>query len=647
MESNNIQQDYYIEYYEAVDEILNCYLETCQLPSFVATVLFEKSFSLKEPYNKLRSEGMAACDAKEFVRNKLIPDFRIEKASIMPDVIIPMPDLLKSLGNRLVVYVYNSRQLNYLCPLIETINRPLLLLCEQSVDIALEMPEYVEAIDLDYSIIEGIGLNNDPITKKISKYFILLNSLMRSSKVDGVIVLEGCHFQEQMLGEIAKNINIPSIALQQGWPSLMHTMFRRLPYTHFLTWGKVFNNLWKVYSPKTEFISTGYPYPVKAKYGSAISFFLQSPLFISSESYYEIMIELIGETAKRFSDRIVLVREHPEFRMSKKKLDKLREFFNVKIATEYPLEEVFSLSEIVVSHFSSSLIEGLVHNCIPIVFDPTTDSNYIPNVESLGIGCMSKNFSDFFDKITRVQLIKDDYLKAIASQQTSFFSAFGHEAALNQAEIVNKIAPLQNDQIALGRLNIGCGKNVIVGWLNADLYTVDPNVLQMDASKHFPFADESLNYIFSEHMFEHLDLIGQQSMMAECYRTLNFGGVLRIAMPDFEFLIGLVNNPDIEINRKYLDWSYNRFVARNVNFRVPHCDYPVYVVNNFMHDWGHQFIHTKHSLIQMGKFYGFSKAEVCQSGLSAYPVLCGCEKHENEMPSWANCLETMVIEFCK
>ena len=148
-------------------------------------------------------------------------------------------------------------------------------------------------------------------------------------------------------------------------------------------------------------------------------------------------------------------------------------------------------------------------------------------------------------------------------------------------------------------------------------------------------------------MFEHLDLSGQQNMMMECYRILQPGGVLRIATPNFWFLYDLITNPDSYINRKYLEWSYSKFVAYKVEIDVDIKDYPVYVVNNFMHDWGHQFIHSNESLTQLGKATGFSHSATCGLGVSDYPELCNCEGHQNEIPDWANSLETMIIEFYK
>ena len=639
--------DYYIEFYEVVDDVINEYLTLHDLPSYVGTVLFENSYSLKERYNHARAEGTDIANATAMVENAIIPRYAILRESIMPDTIISLRHIFEGLGDRLAIYVYNSRQLRYLRPFIDAVNRPLVLLCEKSVNLDIELPEYVEAVDLDYSITEKMFDAGNTLSDRLTKCYILLNSILRELAPEGVVLLEGCHFQEQMIGEIAHSLDMPSILLQQGWPSLMHTMFRRFPYSHFLTWGDNFNSLWNKYNPKPQHYAVGYPYAVKEKLGQAIAFFLQAPLFISDEGYYSMLVNLIAKTANQYNDHVIIVREHPEFRMPTAKKAELVNIPNVQFVTDWPLADVFAKSKIVVSHFSSSLIEGVAHDCIPLVFDPTSDSGYHPDIEMLGLGCIAKTEDQFIGKLEQILSQEQTYVNNLNTAKSSWFQATGHKAAANQAKEVNVIAPLRILSHNPNKLNLGCGRNVMNGWLNVDLFSKSSKILTMDASKPYPFPDESFDYVFSEHMFEHLDLAGQQNMMRECHRVLRPGGVLRLAMPNFDFLIDLVNNPDAELNCKYLDWSYHMFLQDKVEYEVDRKDYPVYVVNNFMHDWGHQFIHTTGSIIRLGETCGFKIWLQCTNGESLYGALQNCERHQHEIPFWANLLETMVIEFYK
>src|ERR1700680_4956551 len=54
------------------------------------------------------------------------------------------------------------------------------------------------------------------------------------------------------------------------------------------------------------------------------------------------------------------------------------------------------------------------------------------------------------------------------------------------------------------KLNIGCGANIAPGWVNIDLGG-QPGVFCWDCRRGMPFDDESVDLIFAEHVFEHLN----------------------------------------------------------------------------------------------------------------------------------------------
>ena len=54
------------------------------------------------------------------------------------------------------------------------------------------------------------------------------------------------------------------------------------------------------------------------------------------------------------------------------------------------------------------------------------------------------------------------------------------------------------------KLQIGAQSNSISGWLNVDLLPKSHEVVYMDATKPFPFPSNSVDYIYSEHMIEHI-----------------------------------------------------------------------------------------------------------------------------------------------
>jgi predicted SAM-dependent methyltransferase len=82
-------------------------------------------------------------------------------------------------------------------------------------------------------------------------------------------------------------------------------------------------------------------------------------------------------------------------------------------------------------------------------------------------------------------------------------------------------------------VQVGCGPYGRDGWVNIDCFPRETVNCLYDVRKDLPFDDESVKGIFCEHVFEHLDYSqSSPTFLAECYRCLAPGGVLRIIVPD-------------------------------------------------------------------------------------------------------------------
>jgi predicted SAM-dependent methyltransferase len=89
------------------------------------------------------------------------------------------------------------------------------------------------------------------------------------------------------------------------------------------------------------------------------------------------------------------------------------------------------------------------------------------------------------------------------------------------------------------KLHIGCGSHILPGWLNSDYFTRSSDILHLDATRPFPFNDDEFDYIFSEHMIEHISYSQGFLMLTECFRVLKRNGQIRISTPDLSFLVDL------------------------------------------------------------------------------------------------------------
>jgi predicted SAM-dependent methyltransferase len=84
------------------------------------------------------------------------------------------------------------------------------------------------------------------------------------------------------------------------------------------------------------------------------------------------------------------------------------------------------------------------------------------------------------------------------------------------------------------KLNLGCGDRFIETWTNIDFKSRSPKVAEHDLREPLPFKDRSFSVVYHSHVLEHLDPGVAKSMVGECHRVLESGGVLRVVVPDLE-----------------------------------------------------------------------------------------------------------------
>jgi predicted SAM-dependent methyltransferase len=190
------------------------------------------------------------------------------------------------------------------------------------------------------------------------------------------------------------------------------------------------------------------------------------------------------------------------------------------------------------------------------------------------------------------------------------------------------------------KLHIGCGKNVLPGWLNMDALPLIPDVLYLDATRRFSFKDAAFDFIFSEHMIEHISYHHGLNMLAECQRVLKPSGKIRISTPDLNFLVNLYRD-ESELHQRYVKWSAQAFI----NGTVPE-DNAVLVINHFVRNWGHRFIYDEKTLREAMLNAGFTNLVKCDLQDSEDPVLCNLE-NEARLPLAFLRLETLTLEGTK
>ncbi len=149
------------------------------------------------------------------------------------------------------------------------------------------------------------------------------------------------------------------------------------------------------------------------------------------------------------------------------------------------------------------------------------------------------------------------------------------------------------------KLNLGCGLRTPDGWLNADywigarlrktpvlgfltkpFFKADWNdsVVLQDLTAKWQWSDNTVDVVYSSHTIEHLWREDGEHFMAEAFRVLKPGGVLRVIVPDLNrfverYLQGEFKSTEFVKKLSVIPFSRNdSWYARMFSsyFRFPH-----------------------------------------------------------------------------
>jgi predicted SAM-dependent methyltransferase len=150
------------------------------------------------------------------------------------------------------------------------------------------------------------------------------------------------------------------------------------------------------------------------------------------------------------------------------------------------------------------------------------------------------------------------------------------------------------------KLQLGAGGNDPPGWLNTDIEPYDKEVY-LDATGRYPFPDGSFQYVFSEHLIEHVSWEAGLMMLRECYRVLAKGGKLRIVTPNLAKYIQLLDgNADNDV-RQFIDAKLRSESMSNTP--IP----GVYILNHEARAYGHKFLYDPPALRMSLETAGFKQ----------------------------------------
>ena len=177
------------------------------------------------------------------------------------------------------------------------------------------------------------------------------------------------------------------------------------------------------------------------------------------------------------------------------------------------------------------------------------------------------------------------------------------------------------------RINYGCGGHVRPGWLNVDgfdgsyPYESIPEekrerIVYIDLARKHPFDTGAFSFGYSEHMLEHLDQAESLIFLSEAYRTLEFGGILRLCFPGLAGVLKRHNRAsDFEGAQTGREEAFNM--------------------------WCHKHFYCFDSLKLVGEHIGFRKVYEVPHGESEYEAFQGIESRPSKEDGFELLVEMM------
>jgi SAM-dependent methyltransferase len=138
------------------------------------------------------------------------------------------------------------------------------------------------------------------------------------------------------------------------------------------------------------------------------------------------------------------------------------------------------------------------------------------------------------------------------------------------------------------RLHLGCGDQLLDGWVNVDMSGGD---IRLDLRDGLPFADGSAAYVFCSYVVEHLSYPDEAlSLLTEMRRVLRPDGVARIVVPDIEqCLRAYAANDDAFFAERAQYWRWAEQARTTLDQFLPYAGAEQNTFDMYGHKYGYDF----------------------------------------------------------
>lgn len=411
------QGDYYVAYYAELENRVKAFLRDSgtRLGDFdvkkpLQTFLCDRLSLEREEYYRRRQQGLDTDAAMQRIdrffsamRGRPVREYE-DADPILTDIRLhPWHEVLDGYKGVILVYVSDAGQFQYLLPLLRKFDAPALLLSEYDLPEDTDLPDCLTAMTMEFSpqrvFRHPVFAIRYPLLFHYANTFDILLRLLCPR---AVLCLEGSHWQEQLLAVVASARGVPSCCMQQGWPSVMQTGLRNMPFQYYFTWSEHFSALWQAANPATYFIPCGYPYDTvhyRQTPHDSVAFFLPTPCRLFDTDSFHRLTELISAVARCHPDVPFLVREHPDYQVKDTVRIRWANIPNIRLVTDVPLPEVYACARVVVAYHVSALMECLLYGCVPLAFIPASRFSSCPDIGQKGWGYVARTMEELTGRL--------------------------------------------------------------------------------------------------------------------------------------------------------------------------------------------------------------------------------------------------------
>ena len=256
------------------------------------------------------------------------------------------------------------------------------------------------------------------------KFDIIENALKNEGIIKGFF-LEGDSPDHELISHCIKKHGGKTYCFQQGTytGNVIPSFFRDFSYNYFFSWGNFYKDKIKRFNLNTKIISTGRigrNYKITNK-KNIIIFAAQDTTIAGSSNMSDsrnYFYDYCEWCLKEFKDYKIYLKPHPKYPHSHR-ANKLLKYKNFSLCKNNDdIIKFLPYAKILVSISSTTLIDALCYNVIPINFMPFRPIE--PNLQKNKIGLIVKNFGESKNIIKKIINNNNYYIKFVKKNKEYF-----------------------------------------------------------------------------------------------------------------------------------------------------------------------------------------------------------------------------------